>query len=457
MSESIGIMRNSSAYQLAFQAEDITSEAMKSAVNDWYQLYYLRAPTDKEDPCQQIPFTIVRKLTKTTFSEYDATCKDAFGAQVLDALGATCAEATQQALIGGVSYLKPVPNGGHFDFLVVRRNNLLVFGRDPWGKPTDIGTVETTVQGKFYYTLLERRTVDERGFLTIRNMLYRSYNDSGLGTPERLNALPQYAKLLEEYTFPQPVGSIGLVPVRVPIENCVDGSKDAVSVYAAAVGLIHNINRNEAQLNGEFERGKSKIIASADMFRRDKAGKAIIQNDVFVGLDDDPETTGITIFSPALREASYLARKQDYLRSAENIIGLKRGLLSEVEAVERTAKEITSSEGDYSLTIGDFQRMWEDAVHEALRVCGVLGKMYRIPGAHEIAEDQIVISWGNGVLFDEEKTRQRMLGEVQAGLLQPERYMGFAYGLPCDTAAQRAKIRKEYMPEVADEPGAEDE
>ena len=140
----------------------------------------------------------------------------------------------------------------------------------------------------------------------------------------------------------------------------------------------------------------------------------------------------------------------------ENIIGLKRGLLSEVEAVERTAKEITSSEGDYSLTIGDFQQMWEDAVREAMRVCGILGQLYKVPGAHEVADDQLVISWGNGVLFDEEKTRQRMMSEVQAGLLQPERYLGFAYNLPCDTPAQRARIRKDYMPE-SEETAEEDE
>ena len=134
------------------------------------------------------------------------------------------------------------------------------------------------------------------------------------------------------------------------------------------------------------------------------------------------------------------------------MIGLKRGLLSEVEAVERTAKEITSSEGDYSLTITDFQAMWESAVRECLRICGILGQMYHISGAHEVAEDQVIISWGNGVLFDEEKTRLQMLGEVQAGLLQPERYLGYAYNLPCDTPAQRARIRKDYMPEVPDEP-----
>lgn len=447
-----GIMNKASAYQMAFQATDITSTAMKNAITDWYRLYYLQAATKNEDPCQQIPHIIVRKLTKTTFSEYTATSKDAFAAQVLEALNEVSTKAMQQALIGGVSFLKPVPAKDSIGFLVVPRNNLLVFAHDPWGNLTDIGTAEVTAQGKHYYTLLERRTVDERGFLTIKCALYRSYDENSLGQPVPLSTLPQYAKLPEVYTFPRPVGSVGLIPVRVPIENCVDGGKDAVSVYAAAVGLIHNINHNEAQLNGEFERGKSKIVASADMFKRDKQGRMDILDDVFVGLNEDPEALGITIFSPALREQSYLARKQDYLRSVENMIGLKRGLLSEVEAVERTAKEITSSEGDYSLTISDFQQMWEKSIREALRVCGILGQMYHIPGAHEVADDQVVISWGNGVLFDEEKTRQQMLGEVQAGLLQPERYLGFAYNLPCDTPAQRARIRKDYMPEPEDEP-----
>ena len=103
------------------------------------------------------------------------------------------------------------------------------------------------------------------------------------------------------------------------------------------------------------------------------------------------------------------------------------------------------------MTIIDFQRMWEDAVREALRVCGVLGRLYRVSGAHEVAEDAVAVSWGNGVLYDEEKVRQRMLSEVQAGLLQPERYLGYVYGMPCETVAQRARIRKDLMPEAVEE------
>ena len=165
-----------------------------------------------------------------------------------------------------------------------------------------------------------------------------------------------------------------------------------------------------------------------------------------MGVDDDPESVGVTIFSPTLREASFLARKQDYLRAVESVCGLKRGLISEVEAAERTATEITSSAGDYNLTIIDAQEMWETALKETVKLCGTLGKLYKVPEAHEVADGQIVVDFGNGVLHDEDKVRQEMLAQVQAGLLQPERYIGRCYGLPCETKAQRAKIRKDYMP-----------
>ena len=435
-------------YKDAFKAADITSAQMKDAIEDWHQLYYQKAPSKKEDPCQQIPYTIVRKLTKTAFAEYTATSKDAFAQGVLDALNKKRSSAMQKALIGGEALLKPIPTASGFRFNVVGRDNVLVFGRNDEGQLTDIGTAEESVRDKYYYVLLERRTVDDTGHLTIRNMLYQSSHPGDLGQQVSLNTLPEYAQLPDRYTFPQPIGSVGLASLRTPMENCVDGSRDAVSVYAAAVGLIHNINVNEAQLCGEFKRGESRIIVSEDMFRRDEDGNRVFTDHIFVGVNESAEDIGVTIFSPALREASFLARKTEYLRNCENIIGLKRGLLSEVEAADRTAKEITSSEGDYSLTVTDFQRAWEETAREALRLCGLFGQMYKVPGAHEINEDDVSFSFGNGVLYDEEKVGSELLAQVQMGLLQPERYLGWYYKLPCETEVQRAKIRRDYMPEI---------
>lgn len=440
-----------SSYTEAFQSADLTSVWMKQAIGTWFDLYFAQGKTKTSDPCQQIPYTIVRKLTKAVFSEYQTATKDTYAQLVLDALNHKVLDAMQMALIGGECLLKPVPTANGWHWTVINRANMMVFARNADGFMTDIGTAETTPRDKYYYTLLERRTVDDSGHLTIRNKLYQSTERNTLGQRVPLATLPKYADLPEEYTFSTPIWSIGLVQAKTPILNCVDGSADGVSVYAAAVELIRNINTNEAQINGEFERGESRIITSSDLLKRDENGKRVFQDNIFVGLDEDPESVGITIFSPELREASFLARKQEYLRNVENVIGLKRGLLSEVEAVERTAKEITSSEGEYNLTVIDFQKMWEKVIAEALRLCGILGKLYKVPNAHDVSMEAVAISWGNGVLYDEEKTYQEMKEQVSMNLLQPERLVGWYYDMPADTPAQREKIRKDYMPEVTPE------
>lgn len=432
----------------AFRAKDITSSEMRAAITEWFRLYYEREATKDSDPCQRIAYTVVNKLTKTCFGEYQATCDDEYTQGVIDSLNVRKREAMQLLMVGGEIFIKPIPTHKGFTFSVIRRDNVLVFGRNAAGEPVDIGTTERTAHGTRFYTLLERRTVDDAGRLTIRNTLYCSESVGHLGRQVSLATLPQYAELPDEYTFTEPLGGLGLVHMQMPIENTVDGSDDGVSVYAAAVGLIHNIDRNEAQINGEFERGKSRVFVSADLMKRGEDGKCRFDDTVFSALDDSPETVGVTIFSPELREQSYLNRKREYLRNVESVIGIKRGLLSEVEAAERTATEVTSSEGDYNLTIIDLQEVWTQAVRDAVKLCGVLGRMYHVPGAKEVDPDDVTIDWGDGVLYNREKVGQEMLQQVQSGLLAPERYLAWYYELPCDTPADRQKIREEYMPDM---------
>ena len=431
----------------AFHAKDITSSEMRAAITEWFRLYYEREATKDSDPCQRIAYTVVNKLTRACFGEYQATSKDAFAQSILKCLDASKRKAMQMLMVGGEAFLKPYPAARGWGVSVVRRDNVLVFDRDADGNITDCGTMERTVDGSRYYTLLERRTIGADGLLTIKNRLYSSDNRYSIGQPCPLDSLARYAALPTEYTYNVPMG-LGMVQMRTPIENTVDGSADGVSVYAAASGLIHNINRNEAQINGEFERGESRIIASSDLMERDSNGNRHFSDHIFVGVDDSPENVGVTIFSPELREQSFLNRKREYLRNVESVIGIKRGLLSEVEAAERTATEVTSSEVDYNLTIIDLQEVWTRAVKDTVNLCCILGRLYHVPGATEIDPDDITIDWGDGVLYNREKVGQEMLQQVQSGLLAPERYLAWYYELPCDTPADRQKIREEYMPEL---------
>ena len=97
------LLKNADGYALAFQANDITSEKMRKAIAEWFSLYYQGETVKDEDSCQQIPYTIVRKLTKTVFAEYEATSKDAYTDGILASLAKKREEAMQAALIGGLS------------------------------------------------------------------------------------------------------------------------------------------------------------------------------------------------------------------------------------------------------------------------------------------------------------------------------------------------------------------
>ena len=439
--------------------KDTSTAAMQAAVREWFELFFLRETVkDKnEDPAQRIPYTIINKLTKACFAEYDSSFntqipsgKVAWLDRQRSRIDSTKQEVLQWIMVGGEGFLRPVPDAaGRIAYHVVRRDCYNVLARGPNGI-MDVLMSERSRAGSDYYTLLERRIVDGSGYLTIRYSLYASKSSSTLGHEVRLDSLPQYAHLAPEHTYSLPFGGLGMTYIRMPMANNVDGSPDGVSVYEGAVQLIHNIYKNEYQLGREFELGRSRIMAGADMLTapRPDGGVMQIKDDVFVGLDGDT-SMDVTIFSPVLRDESFERRKQSYLKACENIIGLKRGILSDVEAVERTAKEISSSEGDYSLSIIDLQRMWYDTLMETLRITDLWGQVLGLCSARVVDLEQLLsVSWGNGVLYDADKDWGDTLELVQAGMLKPELALAKKYDLPCDTPADLAAIREKYMPEL---------
>lgn len=426
---------------------------MKTAIALWFDLYFSDNQTTDEDRSQRLPYVVVNKLYKASFGEYKTIVdgkgeKAVFMSDTLLRLNKVRKKAMQLALVGGECMIKPIIAGRKIDFAVVRRDCYLVLGRDALGSPTSVGCAEYSTQGNFYYSLLEKRTIGQDGLLTIESRLFRSTSRETLGSPMPLAAISRYEDLSPIMTLPKPCG-LGLALCKTPMENCVDGSADGVSVYAAATRLIQNINRNEQQMSDEFENGASRVIVSKDMVEKGSDGKHKLADKLFVGIDDNQEDVGITIFSPDLREQSYLNRKAEYLRNIETQIGLKRGILSDVEATERTATEVTSSAGDYNLTIIDFQQMWESTVRETLGICDALGQMYKLCGSqHFDPAEMVTIDWGDGVLFDRTRTWNEYKDMVAAGLLKPEIALGWYFEQPCETAEDLAAIRTKYMPEM---------
>ena len=442
-----------------FGQPDVTSQEMRTAINAWRDTYLKREGDKTSDPCMRMAYVIVHKLQKGVFAEYSSdildkekTAKGKWMNRNLSQLDLIRDSILQWMLIGGECWVKPIPRPGPdgstiFAPLLVHRTDAVILAREPDGRVTSIVTAEHTARGSQYYTLLERRTVDANGYLTIENKLYVSFDRGALGIRTALSKLDRYAQLPDLYTYPVPVGGVGMTPLRVPLANCVDGSMDAISIYEPAMGLIRNIDQNEKQLNDEFELARHRLIAPAEMLKTGRDGRRTLDDSVFVALKDIHSDLAPTAFTPQLRDEPYERREQKYLRAIENQIGLKRGMLSDAQEVEKTAFEVASTAGDYNLSLLDLQQVWFDAVREYLTLCDTLGKMYRYcdQSPWDVTA-QLAMTWGNGVLYDPDKELETDLRLVAAQLLKPEIAVARHFDQPWEDEEDLKNVREKYMP-----------
>lgn len=428
----------------AFGKQDVTTPKMRAAQREWLDLYF-GAARPGEDPSARLPVVLVGKLCRTVFAEYESRLADPdpWLKDALTALDGQRACAMQYAMAGGECLLKPVLGPQGIGFVPLRRDCYVPLARDNDGTLREVGSMELFTDGGRRYALLEHRAAGPEE-LTIRTRLFEVYGQT-LGRELPLNTLPACGNLVPELVLPG-VPGVGLAALRMPLVNCVDGSSEAVSLYAPAVGLIRALGRCDAQLEAEFRNGASRVFASEDLLRPDASGSRALRDDLFVGLPDDPANVGVTVYSPALREQSYLNRRQDLLRSVENLLGLKRGLLSEAADTERTAAEIAATGADYDLTVRELQRVWEDAARQAMTLCAALGRLYGrynggfVPGA-------LSIDWGDGVLYDRARLWEEQRQMVADGLLRPELALAWYYGLPHETEKELAAVRQRLMPQ----------
>ncbi|MFQ8832385.1 MAG: hypothetical protein ACLR7U_05605 [Ruthenibacterium lactatiformans] len=80
------------------------------------------------------------------------------------------------------------------------------------------------------------------------------------------------------------------------------------------------------------DRGAGEMLRSGPDGERRRGQRVREHRPAFT---NDQQRAGLTVFSPQLRREAYEARSQN-LRTIENLIGLKRGLLSDAQEVENS-------------------------------------------------------------------------------------------------------------------------
>ena len=441
----------------AFGAPDITTPAMQDAIRQWYNLYFNRIDDEHRDFSQRIPCVIIDQFYKPTFAEYnysidESTAKGQKLKKMLDNFDEIRADVFQQACIGGMCFIKPVIVGDNFEFEYINRKNMVVFQRQR-KRIMSMGTSEVSIRVEddkaIYYTLMERRTVNNDGYLTIENKLYRSETSGVLGSQVPLTSVPEYAVLQPQHTLSQPVYGLGLIPVSMVLTNNVDESNEAVSIYAAAVDEILKLYRHEKRTDNEYELTEPHLIASDDILKRDRYGNAIEPPKYITAmLDATPAEAGMTIWNPKPNQVELEARELAISHRIEDLTSLRRGDISQAEEREMTATEIVSTTAKKANTIAALWSMWGGVMAELVRVCDVLARMYKVPGWDNSEPPEPVIEWGNGIIYDQDKEFGRLNLLSAQGNLRPEYLVGWQFDMPTDNEEDLAAIRDRYMPSV---------
>ena len=157
---------------------------------------------------------------------------------------------------------------------------------------------------------------------------------------------------------------------------------------------------------------------------------------LFHGLDVNTgilqSTPFYQVFSPALRDGSYLAGLNQYLRNVESHAGLSFGVLSQVADVEKTATEIVSSKQKLYATVSDLQAALEDALRGLIEALDYWAD--HIPDAPGRGKLSISFKWDDSIILDRLSEMAQWQQEVTMGLRGKAEYRQHFYGEDEQTA-----------------------
>lgn len=334
--------------------------------------------------------------------------------------------------------MKPYIDGKELAVDFVQADQFYPCAFDNKGGITSIIFVERTQIGATYYTRLEQHTLKGSDY-AITNRAFKSENKSDLGTETSLGNIEAWASLIPEATVKDVSGPL-YGYFKVPIANTIDSTSPmGVSVFSRAVGLIKEADKQYSRLLWEFEGSELAIDASIDLFAK-KDGKLILpkgKERLFRTYDvaaDGTNDMGMKYFSPAIRDESLVNGLNRLYQRIEFNVGLAYGTISDPQNVDKTAEEIrTSKQRSYAL-ISDIQTALQYALEQLIYAMDVWATLGNIAprGVYDVS-----FEWGDSVLTDTQSEQSIRLQEVSAGLLKPEHYLMWRYGISEDEAIRR--------------------
>lgn len=435
--------KGSAAVESFDTVESAVSAAMQTATDIWWKAFQGMLPAEpshKNFKPLPVAYTSTAYLAQLVTGEIKFEIADkALNDEVQKNLLPNLDRIVQLTLVGGYTVIKPYisPTGKiFFDFATSRDF-----------KPIALDENGHITEGIFYERIRYKGKIYERrehhifrdGVHTVRNtaFLYGSRH-----TVE-LSEIPRWSILIPEGRIPSDIPMIATF--RTPYANNIDlDSELPVSIFANSIGTLHDIDQAHSEYRAEFKKMSAKVFADSTVLRGNKG----IPDDYFVNVSGDGTSSidnQIMAYAPQIRETEHKADINTELRLYETQIGVSSGTFSfDTSKGLVTATQVLSEDRTTYNTVSQLQRQLRPVLEALNKITVTLARFYGI----ECEDGECAIEFGDSVFEDTGTEFNRRFQMVQAGLLKPEDFNAWYFGVPLDKA-------REMLPPMSEAFGGE--
>ena len=317
--------------------------------------------------------------------------------------------------LGGL-ILKPYKLNDKLAMNYLTPDMYLILGFSVFGDINHVVFIDRTYKNKKYYTRLEEHE-QINDYWKITNSCYESENYYYLGNKISLKTVDNWKNIKEteliKVDFPL------FSYFKNPTANNLDlQSFEGVSCFSRALSLIQDADEQYQRILWEFK--GTEIAIDADITVVKKNGELPHGKErLFRNLGLDQKDGFYEVFSPQIRDSSLFNGLNKILRRIEFTVGLAYGTISEVDQVEKSATEIKASKQRSYSTVVDIQKELRKTLEDLLKVLGFyLNKNL-----------EASFNFDDSLVVDAESEQKIRLQEVSAGLIKPEEYLMWRYGV----------------------------
>ncbi|MBR2453034.1 MAG: phage portal protein [Clostridia bacterium] len=423
----IGNMFDKNSIRKAISSEIAVSDEMGIALSAWREMY-------EEEDGLHLPAAIAFEMARLVTVEMNSVISGSKRAEFLNETYKSIIEniriPVEYGCAKGGLVMKPYVSKEKILVDFIQADKFLPTAFDESGNIRGAVFIQTITRDGGFYTRLEKHSFVGDTY-EISNKAFFSRTRDNLGTPILLSDVPEWHDLAETI-------SIGNVKnplfgyFKPAIANCIDPSSPlGVSVYANAVNLIEDANRQYERLLWEFESGERALIANAMAFKRDKNGKPSLPDKKLYRTLDVDDMDFFREWSPKIRIDEIAKGLNRIFRQIEFNCGFAYGTISEINDTQKTAEEIRASKQRSYATVSDNQKALKKALLELVYAMDVWCTLYDLApkGDYSVSFD-----FDDSIEADRKTQFEEKQALVDGGIMAPWEFRMWYFGEDEETA-----------------------